>query len=278
MFETEDMRYGTSGMFRFSSRNAIPYLECPVLGKTGFITHAFCTRWGRTDRGESDILDFGASSECGKDSLLPNREIIRSAFDIPERNLVTVSQVHGNNILVIDETLQRRKYDAPLEYDGIISATAGIALGIKTADCVPIFLADRKKRIIGAIHAGWKGTSLGIIAGAVSIFVEEFFSDPEDILAVIGPAIGPCCYEVDEVVFGKFEETGSQSFFTGRETEGKWMFDLPEANRLQLIAAGIPPENIFSADICTSCNKNIFFSHRGENGCTGRQLNFIMLR
>ncbi len=278
MFKNPEQRYGTSEAFRLSRRDDVRYLECLALGEYSFITHAFCSRWGGISEGSLANLNFGTRSGDRKEHLLRNREILCSAFDIQEKNLVTVNQVHGDRLLIVDEKTRDWRREGILEYDGIISAMPGVPVGVKTADCVPVFLVDRARRVIGAVHAGWKGTSLGIIAKAVGVFVKEFASTPADILAVIGPAIGPCCYEVDEVVFREFDKKRGESFFARCEKEGQWMFDLPAANRFQLLDAGVPPDNIFSADICTSCNRDTFFSHRGEHGGTGRQLNFIMLR
>ncbi|MBW2631436.1 MAG: peptidoglycan editing factor PgeF [Deltaproteobacteria bacterium] len=279
MFRNPDQRYGTSDAFRFFRRGSVRYLECLALGGCDFITHAFCTRWGGTSEEKLANLNFGTRSGDTEEHLLKNRELLCSAFDIPEQNLVTVNQVHGDRLLIVDEKTQDWRHGGKLEYDGIISAMPGVPISIKTADCVPVFLADCTRRVIGAVHAGWRGTSLGIVARAVDAFMKEFASTPADILAVIGPAIGPCCYEVDESVFHHFDnKRDKEAFFTRGKKEGKWMLDLPAANRSRLLDAGVPPENIFSADICTSCNRDTFFSHRGEHGGTGRQLNFIMLR
>jgi len=279
MFKNPDHRYGTSDAFRFSRRDNVRYLECLALDGCDFITHAFCTRWGGTSGGKLSNLNFGTRSGDTEEHLLKNREVLRSAFDIPEQNFITVNQVHGDRLLIVDEKTQDWRHGKKLEYDGIISSMPGVPVGIKTADCVPVLLADRAKRVVGAVHAGWKGTSLGIIARAADTFIKDFASRPADILAVIGPAIGPCCYEVDESVFRHFDEKRNRdAFFTRGKKEGKWMLDLPAANRSQLLGKGVPSDNIFSADICTSCNRDTFFSHRGEHGGTGRQINFIMLR
>ena len=279
MFKNPEQRYGTSDAFRFSRRGSVRYLECLALGESGFITHAFCTRWGGISEGSLANLNFGTRSGDREEHLLRNRGILCSAFDIPEQNLITVNQVHGDSLLVIDEKTRGWRHGGSLEYDGIISAMPGMPVAVKTADCVPVFLVDCARRVVGAVHAGWKGTSLGIVVMAIDAFMKEFASRPSDILAVIGPAIGPCCYEIDESVFHHFDnKRDKESFFTEGKKEGKWMFDLPAANRSQLLDAGLPQENIFSADICTSCNRDTFFSHRGERGGTGRQLNFIMLR
>ncbi|MCD6485923.1 MAG: peptidoglycan editing factor PgeF [Syntrophobacterales bacterium] len=279
MFKNPDQRYGTSGAFRFSERDNVRYLECLAFSRDAFITHAFCTRWGGSSKGKLANLNFGTRSGDTEEHLLKNREILCSAFDIPEQNFVAVNQVHGDRLLIVDEKSRDWKRSEKLECDGIISTIPGVLIGIRTADCVPVFLADRAKRVVGAVHAGWKGTSLGIVVRAIDTFMKEFASRPADILAAIGPAIGPCCYEVDETVFRQFDnKQDKESFFTEGKKEGKWMLGLSAANRFQLLDAGVPPENIFSADICTSCNRDIFFSHRGESGGTGRQLNFIMLK
>jgi len=277
--EDTPRRHGTEGLFSFSRRGSLRYLECQVLGECAFITHAFCTRWGGVSSGRLADLNFGAHVGDTAENLQRNKGVLYKAFDMPEHTLTTVNQVHGDRLLVLDATTRSRAHSGYLAYDGIITASPGVPIGIMTADCVPLLLADRKRHVVGVIHAGWKGTALAIAASAVSVFMETFSSAPEDILAVIGPAIGPCCYEVDDLVFHYFDGTrGEKVFFTDGQKEGTWMLDLSFANRSQLQRAGIPRDNIFSADICTSCRHDTFFSHRGEAGDTGRQLSFIMLR
>lgn len=279
MPDTPKDRYGTEGPFSLSRRGDVRYLQCRALDECGFITHAFCTRWGGVSEGRLANLNFGVNVGDRDRNLARNRQLLASAFDLPGDEIVTVTQVHGDRLLMIDETLQDRRPNGPLEYDGIITRAPGIPVGIKTADCVPLLLADRRRRVVGAVHAGWKGTALGIAAKAARVFMETLSSAPGDLVAAIGPAIGPCCYEVDGAVFHRFDHSGKgPTVFTDGREEGKWMLDLSAANRFQLEGVGIPRENILSADICTSCRHDTFFSHRGEGGDTGRQLSFIMLR
>jgi len=279
MSENRDHRYDTDGVFTFARRGSIQYLECRALKECAGITHAFCTRWGGTSEGRLADLNFGIHVGDSEEHLTGNRQRLRSAFGLPGDNPVTVAQVHGDRIMVIDETFRTEAALGPLEYDGIITAGRGIAVGIKTADCVPLLFADPVRGVVGAIHAGWRGTALGIAAKAVDIFIWSFSSAPEDILVAIGPAIGRCCYEVDAPVFHAFDNTDTQrNALAPGKGEGKWMLDLIAANRLQVQEAGIPPKNIFAADLCTSCRRDTFFSHRGEGGNTGRQMSFIMLR
>jgi YfiH family protein len=135
------------------------------------------------------------------------------------------------------------------------------------------------KQAIGAVHAGWRGTAQAIAAKTVDALAERFSSRPEDILAAIGPSIGPCCYEVDDTVFRAMSRAGGgmTSFYpAGRE--GRWMLDLAAVNRRQLEEKGIPSANISTAGLCTSCLPDRFFSHRRDGERTGRHCNFILLR
>ncbi|MEK6654906.1 MAG: polyphenol oxidase family protein, partial [Thermodesulfobacteriota bacterium] len=155
----------------------------------------------------------------------------------------------------------------------------GVALGIRTADCVPLFFVDRARRVIGAAHAGWRGAALGMAAGMVDALRERFSSRNEDILVVIGPAIGPCCYEVDApVVAALSSRREAGCFLIPCPEKDRWMLDLALANRLQLLERGLREENILSAGFCTACRQDLFFSHRAGRGRTGRQLNVLMIR
>ncbi len=263
--------------FRLSYRKGIKYLECLPLKDCAAITHAFCTRWGGISTGRLANLNFGQHLGDREENLKTNGNRLCSAFDIPD-NLTTVRQVHGDRILLIDKTFNQIKQNTPLEYDGIITAIPELPIGIKTADCLPLLLVDTKKLVIGAIHAGWRGTAISIASKAIKIFFDTFASNPHDILAVLGPAIGPCCYEVDDELFSHFDQTEEvESCFSKIGNKGKWMFNLSAANISQLLQSGIPKKNIFLSDICTACTGKLFFSHRAEGGDTGRQLTFIMI-
>lgn len=169
MVITRNNQYGTSDAFRFSKRDDVRYLECQALGACDGIIHAFCTRWGGTSEGSLANLNFGVHSGDREEHLVRNREILCSAFDIVEHNFVTVNQVHGDRLLVIDENSRKWQESGSLEYDGIITSVPKMTVGIKTADCVPVFLVDPTRRVVGAVHAGWKGTALKITAKAVGV-------------------------------------------------------------------------------------------------------------
>lgn len=263
-------------MFRFALKGTIKYLESGELSALDFVTHAFCTRIGGVSRAPYDGLNVGDRVGDRQEDLLQNLNRVKDAFAIPDGGLILMRQVHGDRILSIDE-------HGPLperlpECDGLLTDRPGVALGIRTADCVPLFFVDRTRRVIGAAHAGWRGTALGIAARMVATLTERFSSRPDDILAVIGPAIGPCCYEVDIPVFEAFSAMpGAVQFLRPCREKGRWMLDLALANRLQIREAGVPSGNVYTSGLCTACRQDLFFSHRAGGGRTGRQISLIML-
>ena len=151
--------------------------------------------------------------------------------------LVLMGQVHGDRICVIDG--DEPPPECIPECDGLITARPGVALAIRTADCVPLFFVDRVRRVIGVAHAGWRGTALGMASRMVGAFVERFSSRVADILVAIGPAIGPCCYQVDAPVHAAFSSrTDAGGYLRPCREDDRWMLDLALANRLQIRSAG----------------------------------------
>jgi polyphenol oxidase len=243
----------------------------------GFVDHAFCTRRGGVSEGPFSSLNVSGRVGDREEDFRRNLTLIRETFAIPLGGLVLMNQIHGDRIRIIDG-------DGPLpgemsECDGLITGRPGVALGVRSEDCVPLLFVDRVRRVIGVAHAGWRGTALGMAAKMIAVLAGRFSSRSEDILVAVGPAIGPCCYQVDAPVFAAMSphENAGPSLRPCRE-EGRWMLDLALANRLQLLSQGVPSENIFSADLCTACRSDLFFSHRASRGQAGRQLNILMLK
>lgn len=265
-------------MFKLMKKGPVEYLASNALDQCDSLVHAFCTRKGGVSEGHFASLNFSAREGDGSHSVRKNGEIVASAFNFHEDQFFAVQQVHSDRILIVDQrnigSLKQQRHQC----DAIMTDQTGLAIGIKTADCVPVFLAARTQRIIAVIHAGWRGTALNISAKTVAALAETYACLPADLIAAIGPSIGPCCYQVDDAVFeaGEGDENWKSAFLPGRK-QGEWLLDLPKANERQLRQAGIPPESVFTANLCTSCRKDLFFSHRGEAGKTGRQINFMML-
>ncbi len=257
-------------MFKTSKQKKITFIEAKNLKNYG-IVHAFCTRLGGISSFPYESLNFSSTEGDLEGNVRENWRIVSEAFGLSSERFFTVRQVHGDKILVVKSLYG----DCGLEYDALVTTEKGLALGVKTADCVPVLIASKSGGMVSAVHAGWRGTSLEISYKTVRFIMDQFNMKGSELMAAIGPAIGKCCYQVDSVVYDSTRKIpGAELFeYCG---DGKWMFDLPETNRLQLIEAGIPAGNIFSSRACTVCNNNMFFSYRAEQ-TTGRQLNFILI-
>ena len=206
--------------------------------------------------------------------------------------LVSVRQVHGNVVRVIRDAdgvfegrLETAEGKAVLEGDGLVTNLPGVMLGVGTADCVPVLVVDVEKRAVGAFHAGWRGTVAGIVGEGIETMRREYGSRPEDLRAAVGPSIGACCYAVGEEVRSQFEERFGYADELFRDVaEGgaasQLYVDLWEANRRQLVDAGVEGSRIAVVGECTACAREAtgerrYFSHRAEQGIAGRMLNVV---
>jgi hypothetical protein len=264
-------------MVRFSQRGLIQYLEAEAFSALDFVTHAFCTRLGGISEGPFSSLNTGFLVGDREEDVRRNLALIGKAFAIPAERLVLMGQVHGDQIFIVDG--DGHPPDSIPECDGLITDRPGVALGIRAADCVPLLFVDSVRRVIGVAHAGWRGTALGIASKMVGLFEKRFSSRAEELLITIGPAIGVCCYQVDAPVYDVLSSrSGAEGFLHPCEEPGRWMLDLVSVNRIELQKQGVPADNISVAGFCTACRQDLFFSHRASLGCTGRQVNFLMLR
>ena len=207
--------------------------------------------------------------------------------------LVGVRQIHSDIVRVVrdgDGALEGRLQTAEgkpvLEGDGLITNVPGVLLGVGTADCVPVLVVDGKNRAVGAFHAGWRGTVAQIVERGVGMMVDEYGARGEDLEAAVGPSIGACCYSVGKEVHNEFHERfgyAADLFRVGvDENYAKIYLDLWEANRRQLLNAGVGEEQITVVGECTACARDgdgtlRYFSHRGEEGVAGRMLNAVGL-
>lgn len=189
--------------------------------------------------------------------------------------LVTIKQMHSGLTRRVGRADAAER--ASLWGDGLMTGEPGVLLGIQTADCLPILIADQQRRAVAAFHAGWRGTLKGIVEQGIAAMRKEFGSDPQDLTAAIGPGIGACCFavgpEVEDLFRAKYAY--APQLFAGHNP---LRMNLAEANRLQLLSAGLLGRNIHSLNACTSCAVDRFFSYRAERGKTGRMMAVIGLR
>ena len=213
-----------------------------------------------------------------KNTILENRKKLANLLnDEEDLHYIVANQTHSDNIKIITqkETKGWQGLDDAIEdCDALITDVKGVVMSILTADCVPILLYDTQQEVVAAVHAGWKGTKEQIVLKTVQKMKEKYGCNPRNIIAGIAPSIGRCCYEVGEDVARHFFETPE-----GFDTKGeKYMLDLPFINKLQLVKAGIPEENIEMSQICTACEVEKFFSYRKEQGCSGRFMSMIGMK
>jgi YfiH family protein len=256
----------------------------------GWLRHGFSTRAG----GVSEVygggslnrsLNLGWTKEDAASAVAENRR--RFVGAVAEGfALVGVRQVHSDGVRVVregDGALEGRLATvdgkALLEGDGLMTDVPGVLLGVGTADCVPVLVADVRKRVVAAFHAGWRGTVARIVEQGIGRMGAEFGSQPEDLVAAVGPSIGACCYAVGEEVRSAFAGLFGYADELFREVEGGEMrLDLWEANRRQLREAGV--DRIAVVGECTACARDAggglrYFSHRGERGVAGRMLSVV---
>lgn len=253
----------------FTKNGVLPLLKSDNIS----CSHGFSTREGGVSRGNGlDTLDLGMGKE---DDVKENRRRFASALGSDISKMFSAKQIHSS----IVETVTRADLTRSFECDGFVTSEKGLLLTVKVADCVPILLYDNSG-VIGAVHAGWRGTVGGIAVNAVKKMI-SLGASTDNIKAAIGPCIHPCCYEVDVPFVNAVKEAeyGSEllPFIVPAEAEGKFYADLPSMNRHLLILSGINPENINVCDVCTCCQSDAFFSHRASRGKRGLMMGGIVL-
>lgn len=260
-------------------KNCIPLLQFSNLSGFPDLFHFTTTREGGESSDNYRSLNLGYNSGDLPESVFRNKIILGNSLGINQNQLIFPKQTHSAQIKTITadylELEEREKKTFLEETDAVITDLKGMCIGIKTADCVPVLLFDKKKKVIAAIHAGWRGTIQRIANKAVEIMISEFSSDPRDMVAGIGPSISPEVYEVGIEVWSQFDLQYYRS--KGTDSTDKRLLNLWKANYDQLIAVGIPSEQIELAGICTLSNPSKFFSARRDGGKTGRMATGIMI-
>jgi hypothetical protein len=244
--------------------------------------HGISTRCGGISTDPFSSLNLGLGTGDRDENVLHNYRIVSSALSVDLMSLVAARQVHGNKIARIDKECKQMTGNA-LEpvlsgFDALITSEPGITLMVRVADCVPLIFFDHIKKVVAVVHAGWRGTLAAIGQQTIQELTAQYKSKPRDILVGIGPSIGPCCYRIQKEVANQFKRCLGTSAVDIRTKEGTLFLNLWETNRLQLIQQGIAPEHIEVAGLCTACRTDLFFSHRREQGKTGRFGAFAGLR
>jgi polyphenol oxidase len=248
------------------------------------LTAGFSTRRGGISRYEYESLNCGLHVGDNAKDVWMNRQKLAEAAGYPFSVWTCAEQVHGSNIRIVTEEEaglgRTRQEDAIKETDGLLTDRPNIFLASFYADCVPLFFYAPGRRVIGVAHAGWRGTVERIGQKMVQRMIQNWGLAPADIYAAIGPSIGSCCYEVNDMVAGRVRDVlhAKAHLVLEHTKEDKYMLNLQETNRILLEEAGVLPSHIVVSHLCTSCRTDLFFSHRKEGGKTGRMTAFIALK
>jgi hypothetical protein len=280
----------------------LPWLWAGFSTRKGGLSRAYCAEGAPGLPAVAGDLNLGFTEADTKKTVLGNRRVLAQAVTSRASTpLVPLRQFHSNRIVHAVRADAARS--SPHKADGQMTDEHAFLLAIQTADCIPVLVADLKRRAVAAFHAGWRGTVKRIVESGVGTMRLAFGSQPEDLIAAIGPGIGLCCYAVGKEVLSEFESQFSYArelfkevfdsdpvrkkypmlFLTqrapGHSPIGPSLHvDLVEANRRQLLAAGLKPESIQIVPGCTQCHTDLFFSHRASHGHTGRMMAVIGIR
>jgi hypothetical protein len=254
--------------------SGVAFYRFETLSTCDAIVHAVFTRIGGTSSGPFHSLNVGQLVGDVPAAVRANCGLILSALGTRPERLVTARQVHGAHVAMVGTSQCGSVMPAT---DGLISQTRGVALLLRFADCLPLMLYDPRQQAIGLVHIGWRGCLAGAVPNTLAAMQRAFSSDPRDLLAGLGPAIGPCCYQVKPDLIASVEQTRARlTRFLLEQPDGSVHFDLPSSVRSQLRRAGV--QSIEDSGLCTCCHQDEFFSHRGERGRTGRFAVVLALR
>jgi YfiH family protein len=258
--------------FYWRDVDGVRALVCKPLEQDGFV-NGFSTRLGGVSDMPRDALSLAGFNDDRAENILENRRRFLKLFP-GEWSLAGCWQVHGADVRVVNTREEAKpaedQHGDTIYCDVIVSNAQGVLAGVKTADCVPILIGDPVTGAFAAIHAGWRGTLAGAVVVGVERMRDEYGANPADMRVAIGASAGPCCYEVGQEVIDAFtEKFGVGGLFTPTR-QGHAKIDLLKANSDQLIAAGVSPQRIHIAPLCTMCRTDLFFSYRKEKSVNGK--------
>jgi polyphenol oxidase len=264
--------------FTLHEKNDICYYTIPSFDETGLVRNCFTTRKGGLSKGPFESLNLSWKRNDGPEEVARNYERACKAIASDAGNIVFSNDEHGRNIIRVDHTFIGRgmKGENPCpKADGLTTNERNVLLSTMHADCLGIFILDIKNRAIALCHSGWRGTASRVGASALEKMAAEYGTRPSDCIAAVSPGIGPCCFEVDTPVAEAFQKAYPDLDCVYKRTNGKFSVDLFKCSAAQLIEKGVDPENITLSNLCTCCERDLFFSYRREKGSTGAMASFL---
>lgn len=258
--------------------NGVPFLSYPMLEETGIVNHGFSTRLGGVSKGCWATMNISTTRGDDPEDVRENQRRIAGAIGVQPEDMTFTNQTHTANVAVVKAGDRGKRFQ---ETDGMITDVPGICLVTFYADCVPLYFVDPVKKAIGLSHSGWRGTVGKIGKVTVELMQKTYGSDPEDIIAAIGPSICRDCYEVSGDVIQQFRENFDEAYWPElfyKKENGKYQLDLWRANERIFTEAGIREDHIAVTNVCTHCNPDILFSHRTTGDKRGNVSAFLALK
>jgi len=241
--------------------------------RAAHVPHGFTTRNGGLSCGSFTSLNLGRAVGDDPAAVATNRITVLRALSLEALHTVEAQQVHGARVAIVTAADSGRIVDG---VDGLITTDPTVVVAVHTADCVPVLLAAPAQGTVAAVHAGWRGIAGGVLGEAVRVMSQELACAADELLAAIGPSIGPCCYEVDDPVIAQLRRWAWWQDVISANARGRWQLDLRAAARSQLVGMGVRAERIDTIGLCTKCRAELFYSYRRER-TTGRMAGLIAL-
>lgn len=260
----------------------VPFLTYKRLEDIRFINHAFSTRLGGVSTGEFTSMNLAFNRGDNPESVTENYQRLCSAAGFDFNTLVASAQDHNTVVRKVTAEDCGIGITRPRDLqsvDALVTDKPGVTLVTYYADCTPVYFVDTEKRVIALAHAGWRGTVSKICKKVIDTMVNDYGSNPRNIICCVGPAIAQCCYEIDQSCyneFAKLSELDLEKIMIARGN-GKYMANLTETNKQILMLSGVPEENITISDVCTKCNSELLWSHRATNGKRGTMCAFMCI-
>ncbi len=267
--------------FTKQTKDKVVFHTSDNISAAGGVAHGFASRLGGVSTGPCSELNLGLTRHDRPEAVRENYTRFCAALGTDVDRLVFSHQVHEDTIRVVQASDVLADLFDPIPYDadGLITDQPGLCLTIYYADCIPVLLYDPVKKVIAAVHSGWRGTALGIAPQAVKKMADLYGSDPKDVLAAIGPGIGPCCFEThDDVPTAMSAQLGDGVMdHVTTLPNGKFQVDLKGILTWQLTAAGVTPDHLEVLPLCTGCHPELYWSHRKMGDQRGNQAAMIQL-
>lgn len=277
--------YSEKNRLNVVEKEEVVYLSSPLFNNLNWLNNGISTRLGGVSKDFCSSMNFAYNDYDDPKDVFKNYQIFCNATGIDINKIVTTKQIHSNTVVKLDNnhvfrSVNEKGCDFP-STDGVVTNVKGATLFAFSADCALIQIVDPINKAIGLCHSGWRGTVGRISSNAITMMVENYGTNPSDLLVTIGPSICPECFEVEWDMIEEARKGFSESDYDKiyyRKNETKYQFNLWEANRIVLLESGVKESNIFLPNLCTKCNPNTLFSHRNSGLKRGTLIAFLGIK